>query len=89
MKSWCLPVCVGLTLTCAPGLGYAYSVTTYQAPGASRIEACSLATRSAESSTEEAVHGQLTNVSACQCDRKSSAKDPERWHCSVEATREH
>ena len=78
MKSWCLPVGVGLALVCAAGLGYAYSVTTYQALGASRIEACSLATRSALSSTEESAHGRMTSVSACHCNQNSNAKDPER-----------
>jgi hypothetical protein len=89
MKSWCLSVGVGLTLTGAAGLAYAYSVKTYQAPGASRIEACSLATKSAELPTQETVHGRLTKVSGCQCARQRNAKDAERWQCSVEAIHEH
>jgi hypothetical protein len=89
MKAWCLPIGVGLMLTCAAGSGYAYSVTTYQGLGASRIEACSLATRSAESSTKEAVQGRLLKVGSCQCGQKSNAKDSERWQCLVEATHEH
>jgi hypothetical protein len=89
MKSWCLPVGVGLALVCAAGSGYGYSVTTYQALGASRIEACSLATKSAEAATEESVHGRMKSVSACECGQNSNAKDAGRWQCSVVATREH
>jgi hypothetical protein len=89
MKSWSFCAGVGVALMGAAGLAHAYSVTTYQSPGASRIEACSLATKRAESATQESVHGRLKGVSACHCDESSDAKASRKWQCTVEATREH
>ena len=84
MKFRCLVVCVSVTLACASGSVHAYSVKSYQAFGASRIEACSTATKSALSPTEESAHGRLTKVSACQCSKETDSKGSGQWRCLVE-----
>ena len=77
---------LALALVCSSHPVRAYTITTHHGAGASRIEACALATRSAESPTSEPAHGRLIKTGACQCDHKGER--PGEWQCLVEATHE-
>ncbi|CAD6534197.1 hypothetical protein LMG27952_02900 [Paraburkholderia hiiakae] len=76
---------MSVTLICAAQCAHAYSVKTYEARGASRIEACSTATKNAESATDERTHGRLKSVGACQCSREDDPKVSGAWRCLVQA----
>ena len=80
-------VAVSLTLACVAGPAQAYSVRTFEAPGASRIEACATATKDAEAAKDEQIHGRLKSVGACQCSHDSHAKGSGQWRCLVQAIR--
>jgi hypothetical protein len=80
-------VAVSVTLACAAGPAHAYSVRTFEALGASRIEACATATKNAESATDERIHGRLKSVGACQCSHERPSDAPGQWRCLVEAIR--
>ena len=81
-------IVVTLTLLTTTVSVEAYSITTYQGLGGSRVQACSLAKLSAQSATDEAVHGRLIKTSACQCGKKDNAGGPPQWRCLVEAKSE-
>ena len=87
MKLRCSIVAVSATLACAAGPVHAYSVTSYEAFGASRVEACATAKKNAESATDERTHGRLESVGACQCRHESDQKESGQWQCLVEAIR--
>ncbi|MEX3947509.1 hypothetical protein AB4Y40_07080 [Paraburkholderia sp. EG287B] len=80
-------VAVSVTLACAAGPVRAYSVTSYEALGASRVEACATAKKDAESATDEQAHGRLESVGTCQCSHESDPKASGQWRCLVEAIR--
>jgi hypothetical protein len=80
-------VAVSVMLAWAAGPALAYSVHTFEALGASRIEACATATKDAEAATDEHTHGRLKSVGACQCSHESHPKDAGQWRCLVEAIR--
>ena len=79
---------LAFAFACSVGPVHAYTITTYHGAGASRIEACALATQSAESPNEESVHGRLLKTSDCQCDHASKGASSGEWQCLVEATHE-
>jgi len=80
-------VAVSVTLACAAGPVRAHTVTSYEALGASRVEACSTAKKNAEADTDERAHGRLESVGGCQCSHESDPKESGQWRCLVEAIR--
>jgi hypothetical protein len=88
MKLSSIALGLALALACSFAPVHAYTVTTYHGAGASRIEACALATQSAQSPNEEPAHGRLLKTSDCQCNHASKADTPVAWQCLVEATHE-
>jgi hypothetical protein len=88
MKSLPVAFSLALALACSAGPVCAYTITTYHGAGASRIEACALATQTAESPDEEPAHGRLLKTGACQCDHNGKGESAGAWQCMVEATHE-
>ncbi|WP_109476243.1 hypothetical protein [Paraburkholderia sp. C35] len=88
MKSPCIAAGLALALACSVSAVHAYTITTYHGAGASRIEACALATQRAQSPDEEPAHGRLLKTSKCECDHASKGASSGEWQCLVEATHE-
>lgn len=88
MRQPSIALSLALALACSSRSVCAYTITTYHGAGSSRIEACALATQSAQSPNEEPAHGRLLKTSDCRCGHADKGAGSGEWQCLVEATHE-